>query len=201
MCHQSADCMNAGMRSFESLKARLNEILPGGWTFDSPKFHFNNRLNTCLMQVEYWSVLSKTRTAIDVYENKALLESSDYRNRSRNANHRRPRLVRSLRWESKDPDAGVRRTDALQEAELHPPRDPRLKPLKLEPAFVSSRKSHPGHLSKKSATMVRILSMIFSTGRMEACSRFDPASSSFRRPPILADDTPCKPYNLWPSRP
>jgi hypothetical protein len=97
MCHQSADCMNAGMRSFESLKARLNEILPGGWTFDSPKFHFNNRLNTCLMQVEYWSVLSKTRTAIDVYENKALLESSDYRNRSRNANHRRPRLVRSLR--------------------------------------------------------------------------------------------------------
>ena len=75
----SADCMAAGMRSFDHLKADLEE----GWprpTVEAPKFHFNKRLNACLMQVEFWSVLGGARRVINVYENKVLLSAGETKN-------------------------------------------------------------------------------------------------------------------------
>ena len=72
----SADCSDAGMRSFDRLKAEIGERL-SSTTLVPPKFHFNKQLNACLMQVEYFSVLGGTRKVIDVYENKALLETGD----------------------------------------------------------------------------------------------------------------------------
>jgi hypothetical protein len=75
----SADCMAAGMRSFDHLKADLKERWPET-TFEEPKFHFNKRLNACLMQVEFWSVLGGARRVVNVYENKILLSAGDIKN-------------------------------------------------------------------------------------------------------------------------
>lgn len=72
----SADCSAAGARSFERLKAHLAER-SSSVTLVPATFHFNKRLNACLMQVEYFSVLGGTREVIDVFQNKALLEAGD----------------------------------------------------------------------------------------------------------------------------
>jgi hypothetical protein len=53
--------MTQGMAAFDRWKARLEEgfyepnslLLP-------PEFHFNNRLNTCLMKVGHWSFIPGT---------------------------------------------------------------------------------------------------------------------------------------------
>jgi len=75
----SADCMAAGMRSFDHLKVDLEGHLPRP-TVEEPKFHFNKRLNACLMQVEFWSTLGGARRVINVYENKVLLSAGETQN-------------------------------------------------------------------------------------------------------------------------
>lgn len=79
----SADCEAAGTHAFERWKAEVEErflYLPGG-LISGPHFHFNKRLNTCLMQVGHWSFRPNGEDndlideVIDVYENKRLLST------------------------------------------------------------------------------------------------------------------------------
>jgi len=74
----SADCMSAGMKSFDHLKEDVQEHSPG-LTVAEPKYHFNPRLHACLMQVEYWSPLGGVKAVINVYENKTILGATDSR--------------------------------------------------------------------------------------------------------------------------
>ena len=67
------------MRSFDHLKADQEKRVPAlfGPMADEPKFHFNRRLNACLMQVEFWSLLGGTKQVINVYENTVLLSAGE----------------------------------------------------------------------------------------------------------------------------
>lgn len=77
----SADCMTHGMVAFDRWKVKLEEIYLPSSLIDPPEFHFNKRLNTCLMKVGHWSFLPDGKSndlvnqVIDVYENKVLLTS------------------------------------------------------------------------------------------------------------------------------
>jgi hypothetical protein len=83
---QSADCMAHGMLAFDRWKARLAEGYDQrNGLLASPEFHFNKRLNTCLMKVGHWSFIPGTERlpgkqdsdllneVIDVYANKTLM--------------------------------------------------------------------------------------------------------------------------------
>lgn len=82
----SAACASAGAQAFERYKAALVERYQELTSMlDTPEYHFNLRLNTCLMTVGHWSMIPHTQRnqwhqdsallneVIDVYANKTVV--------------------------------------------------------------------------------------------------------------------------------
>jgi hypothetical protein len=89
----AATCASAGDKAFDRYKSEL-VVRYGSLTpmLDKPEFHFNSRLNTCLMKVGHWSTVPGTERrpgtqdsdllneVIDVYANKTVI-SGGHENR------------------------------------------------------------------------------------------------------------------------
>jgi hypothetical protein len=83
----AADCMKNGTQAFERYKAKLGERYGSMAQPGDPEFHFNKRLNTCLMKVDHFSFIPLSglgptqlnsvneHQVIDVYSNRTLVET------------------------------------------------------------------------------------------------------------------------------